>query len=46
MDDSAVVNGATRWRAFWEIAVPLSRPAILAVALLAFTFSWNEFSSR
>jgi ABC-type sugar transport system ATPase subunit len=26
-----------------EIAVPLARPAILAVGLLAFIFSWNEF---
>jgi multiple sugar transport system permease protein len=43
MEDSAMVNGATRWRAFLEIAVPLARPAILAVALLAFIFSWNEF---
>ncbi len=43
MEDSALVNGATRWRAFWEIAVPLARPSIVAVALLAFIFSWNEF---
>jgi multiple sugar transport system permease protein len=43
MEDSALVNGATRWRAFWEIAVPLARPSIIAVALLAFIFSWNEF---
>jgi multiple sugar transport system permease protein len=43
MEESAVVNGASRWRAFWEIAVPLARPAIVAVALLAFIFSWNEF---
>ncbi len=43
MEDSAMVNGATRWRAFWEIAVPMARPAIFAVALLAFIFSWNEF---
>jgi multiple sugar transport system permease protein len=43
MEESALINGATRWRAFWEIAVPLARPAILAVALLAFIFSWNEF---
>ena len=43
MEDSALVNGATRWRAFWEIAVPMATPAILAVALLAFIFSWNEF---
>ncbi len=43
MEDSAMVNGATRWRAFWQIAVPLARPAVLAVGLLAFIFSWNEF---
>src|SRR5208283_2953524 len=43
MEESALVNGASRWRAFWEIAVPLARPAILAVGLLAFIFSWNEF---
>jgi multiple sugar transport system permease protein len=43
VEDSALVNGATRWRAFWEIAVPLARPSIVAVALLAFIFSWNEF---
>jgi multiple sugar transport system permease protein len=43
MEESAMANGATQWRAFWEIAVPLARPAILAVGLLAFIFSWNEF---
>jgi multiple sugar transport system permease protein len=43
MEESALVNGATRLRAFWEIAIPMARPAILAVALLAFIFSWNEF---
>lgn len=43
MEESAIVNGATRWRAFWEIAVPLARPSIVAVTLLAFIFSWNEF---
>jgi ABC-type transport system involved in cytochrome c biogenesis ATPase subunit len=30
------------WRALSEIAVPLAHPAILAVGLLAFIFSWNE----
>lgn len=43
MEESAVVNGASRWRAFWEIAIPLARPSIVAVTLLAFIFSWNEF---
>lgn len=43
IEDSALVNGATRWRAFWQIAAPMARPAIIAVALLSFIFSWNEF---
>jgi multiple sugar transport system permease protein len=43
MEDSALVNGATRWGAFRQIAVPLALPAILAVALLSFIFSFNEF---
>jgi multiple sugar transport system permease protein len=43
LEESALVNGATRWQAFRQIAVPLTRPGIIAVALLAFIFSWNEF---
>jgi predicted ABC-type transport system involved in lysophospholipase L1 biosynthesis ATPase subunit len=41
LDDGEIWVGDRR--AFWEIAVPLARPAILAVGLLAFIFSWNEF---
>jgi multiple sugar transport system permease protein len=43
MEESALVNGATRWQAFLHIAMPLALPAIVAVALLSFIFSWNEF---
>ncbi|MGH6675239.1 MAG: carbohydrate ABC transporter permease [Xanthobacteraceae bacterium] len=43
LEESALVNGATRWQAFSQIAVPLALPAIIAVALLSFIFSWNEF---
>lgn len=43
LEESALVNGATRWQAFVQIAVPLASPAIVAVALLSFIFSWNEF---
>lgn len=43
LEDSAMVNGASRLRAFWDVAIPPARPAIVAVALLAFIFSWNEF---
>lgn len=43
LEESAMVNGASRLRAFWDVAVPAALPAIVAVALLAFIFSWNEF---
>ncbi len=43
LEESALANGATRWQAFVDIALPLARPGIIAVALLSFIFSWNEF---
>lgn len=44
LEESALVNGATRWRAFWDVALPATRGAIVATTLLAFIFSWNEFT--
>lgn len=43
MEESAYVDGASHWQAFWHIALPLSAPAIAASAVIAFAFSWNEF---
>lgn len=43
MEESAYVDGASHWQAFWHIALPLSAPAIAAAAVIAFAFSWNEF---
>ncbi len=43
-EESALVNGASRLRAFWDVVLPNARPALVATALLAFIFNWNEFS--
>ncbi len=43
LEEAALVDGATRWRAFAGIAVRLAVPGIVTSALLAFVFSWNEF---
>lgn len=43
LEESALVNGASRLRAFWEIVLPNVGPALVATALLAFIFNWNEF---
>jgi multiple sugar transport system permease protein len=42
-DESAIIDGATHWDIFWKIIIPLSRPALAAVAVFAFVFFWNDF---
>jgi multiple sugar transport system permease protein len=43
LEDAAAVDGASRPRILWSIILPLSQPALAAVALLVFLNSWNEF---
>ena len=43
LEDAAVVDGATRTRFFLRILLPLSRPALVTVGILAFVTSWNTF---
>ena len=41
--ESARVEGVSEWRIFWYVILPLVRPAIAALAVLIFTFVWNDF---
>lgn len=41
--ESAYVDGASKQRAFWSVALPLVRPGLAAAAILGFIFSWNHF---
>jgi len=41
--DAALLDGCSHFRFLWSIVVPLSRPAIVTVALLSFIGSWNAF---
>jgi multiple sugar transport system permease protein len=43
MEDAALVDGCTRWQAFWRVAVPLAAPGIVAAAVFAFIACWTEF---
>jgi multiple sugar transport system permease protein len=43
LEDAAVVDGASRWRVYRRIWMPLSRPAISAVAIFTFVWAWNFF---
>ncbi|NIZ59725.1 sugar ABC transporter permease [Sedimentitalea sp. CY04] len=41
--EAARVEGVKEWRIFWFIILPLMRPAIAALAVLIFTFIWNDY---
>jgi len=43
LEESAYVDGASWFTAFWHIALPLAAPAIAAAAVICFAFAWNEF---
>ncbi|HEX3589593.1 MAG TPA: carbohydrate ABC transporter permease [Pseudonocardiaceae bacterium] len=43
IEDAAVLDGASRLSFFWRVLLPLSRPALATVAILAFVTSWNQY---
>jgi multiple sugar transport system permease protein len=43
LEESAMVDGATRIQAMVRIVIPLALPGILSAGMFAFTLSWNEF---
>jgi multiple sugar transport system permease protein len=43
LEESALVDGCTRWGALFRIIVPMTVPGISVAFLFSFIFSWNEF---
>ncbi len=43
MEEAAFVDGASHFRAFRSVALPLAIPGVVASALYVFIFSWNDF---
>ncbi|RKN15738.1 carbohydrate ABC transporter permease [Micromonospora musae] len=43
LEDAAAIDGAGRLGFLWRILLPLSRPALVTVGVLAFVASWNAF---
>lgn len=41
--ESAMVDGASVWRQFWQLTLPLCRPPLAALATLEVTWIYNEF---
>lgn len=42
LDNAAMVDGYSRFQAFYKIVVPLSKPGLAAAAIVTFIFAWNE----
>lgn len=43
LTESAKIDGASEFRIYWQIILPLSRPALYTVALFTFLASWGDF---
>jgi multiple sugar transport system permease protein len=43
LNEAAVMDGASVWRTFWSVLLPLARPALAALATLEFTWIYNDF---
>ena len=43
LDDAARLDGASDFRVYWEIVLPLSGPALATLAIFHFMYNWNDF---
>jgi arabinogalactan oligomer / maltooligosaccharide transport system permease protein len=43
LEEAVLLDGGTRFDAFWRVALPLARPALAVTALFCFLTAWNEF---
>lgn len=42
LDEAALLEGASQWRIFRSICLPLAMPGVAVSSILSFIFSWNE----
>ncbi|GAB3688843.1 carbohydrate ABC transporter permease [Angustibacter aerolatus] len=43
LEEAATLDGANRWQTFAKVVLPLSKPALVTLALLSFLTNWNDF---
>jgi multiple sugar transport system permease protein len=43
LEESALVDGHTRWEVLWKVVLPMARSGLFATAVFTFVFSWNDF---
>jgi len=43
LEEAALIDGATRLGALWDVVLPQAVPGIIATGIFAFLFAWNEY---
>ncbi len=43
LEESALVDGCTRWEVLWKVVLPMARSGLFATAVFTFVFAWNDF---
>ena len=43
LEECAAIDGASRYRIFWSIVLPLAVPGLVATFLFVLVFAWNEY---
>lgn len=41
--DAARIDGASEWRIFWQVIMPLAKPALAVLAIFSIMWRWNDF---
>ena len=44
IEEAAHIDGAGVFRTFWSVVLPMARPALIALTILSFQGSWNDFA--
>jgi multiple sugar transport system permease protein len=44
LEEAAQMSGAQPFRAFYEIALPLAKPGIIAISVFSFAVGWNQYT--
>ncbi|QEX22644.1 binding-protein-dependent transport systems inner membrane component [Hypericibacter adhaerens] len=43
IEEAALIDGCSRYQAFWRVTLPLLLPGLAATMVIVFMFAWNEF---
>jgi multiple sugar transport system permease protein len=44
IEEAALVDGCSKIRAFWNVALPITRPGLITTAVLCMVFAWNDYA--